>query len=209
MNLEKSLKEFFKKIKLNEPTISTLLGALVIFVVGILIFNYFKAEQIEEATPLEVLEETAISPEEEEAGVQLVEKETATGEKAFTKIYKVVEGDYLSKISEKIYGSGQYWPEIAQENSLANPDLLAVGQELTLPDLNLPVEETSVMETPQQVDTKAAISGDQYMVVKGDYLWEIAIRAYGDGYKWPEIAQANNLVNPNYIEVGQELTLPR
>jgi len=36
------LKNFLKKLKLNESTISMILGALVIVVVGVLIFNYFR-----------------------------------------------------------------------------------------------------------------------------------------------------------------------
>jgi nucleoid-associated protein YgaU len=45
--------------------------------------------------------------------------------------------------------------------------------------------------------------------VKGDSLWKIAVRAYGDGYKWVSIAKANKLVNPNLIHSGNVLTLPR
>lgn len=46
-------------------------------------------------------------------------------------------------------------------------------------------------------------------MVKGDHLWGIAVRAYGDGYKWVEIARENNLVNPNLIHPGNVLSLPR
>jgi len=40
---EDRLKSFLKKIRLNESTISVILGALVIVVVGALIFNYFRS----------------------------------------------------------------------------------------------------------------------------------------------------------------------
>jgi nucleoid-associated protein YgaU len=40
-------------------------------------------------------------------------------------------------------------------------------------------------------------------------LWTIAVRAYGDGYKWTEIAKANKLVNPNLIHPGNVFVLPR
>jgi hypothetical protein len=36
------LKNFLKKVKLNESTISVILGVLVVIVVGALIFNYFR-----------------------------------------------------------------------------------------------------------------------------------------------------------------------
>jgi nucleoid-associated protein YgaU len=53
------------------------------------------------------------------------------------------------------------------------------------------------------------ISGERYIVEKGDHLWGIADRAYGDPYKWVKIAEVNNLENPSLIYVGNELTLPR
>ncbi len=46
-------------------------------------------------------------------------------------------------------------------------------------------------------------------VVKGDSLWEIAVRAYGDGYQYPRIFAANpNLTDPDKIEVGAFLRVP-
>ncbi|HUV71729.1 MAG TPA: LysM peptidoglycan-binding domain-containing protein [Clostridia bacterium] len=46
-------------------------------------------------------------------------------------------------------------------------------------------------------------------MVKGDTLWDISVRAYQDGYRWVEIAEANNLSNPNIIHPGNALTIPR
>jgi len=73
---------------------------------------------------------------------------------------------------------------------------------------------TSAMEqkpAESQAPTQdvGAISGNSYTVVKGDDLWDIAVRAYGDGYKWVEIARANKLVNPDVIHPGNVFTLPR
>ncbi|MBP6989790.1 LysM peptidoglycan-binding domain-containing protein [Candidatus Shapirobacteria bacterium] len=45
-------------------------------------------------------------------------------------------------------------------------------------------------------------------VARNDSLWKIAVREYGDGYKWTEIAKANNLKNPGLLEIGQKLILP-
>ena len=45
-------------------------------------------------------------------------------------------------------------------------------------------------------------------VVKGDSLWKIAVKNYNDGYKWTEIAKANNLKNPGLLYSGQKLVLP-
>jgi 5'-nucleotidase len=45
-------------------------------------------------------------------------------------------------------------------------------------------------------------------VVKGDSLWTIAERTYGEGERWTDIAKANKLRRPNLIQVGAELELP-
>lgn len=65
---------------------------------------------------------------------------------------------------------------------------------------------TSNQDQPQQAER---ISTTTYVVKQGDYLWDIAVRAYGDGYKWVEIARANELENPDVIHSGNELKLPR
>jgi LysM repeat protein len=46
-----------------------------------------------------------------------------------------------------------------------------------------------------------------YTVKAGDTLWAIAKKQLGDGSKFPEIAKANDIGNPDLIQIGQELTL--
>ncbi|MFI5265695.1 MAG: LysM peptidoglycan-binding domain-containing protein [Candidatus Levyibacteriota bacterium] len=53
------------------------------------------------------------------------------------------------------------------------------------------------------------ITGKTYTVKAGDDLWNIAVRAYGDGYKWVDIARVNNLSNPNLIFSDNVLVIPR
>lgn len=53
------------------------------------------------------------------------------------------------------------------------------------------------------------IVGNTYTVVRGDNLWNISVRAYGTGFKWGEIAKANNLLNPRVIHAGNVLQIPR
>ena len=55
-------------------------------------------------------------------------------------------------------------------------------------------------------------SGDTYTVVSGDSLSKIAKHHYGDAAKWHQIYDANKATigsNPDHIEVGQVLTLPK
>ena len=189
------LKNFLKKIKLNESAISMVLGALVIIVVGVLIFNYFKGVGKKETGQI-----TQNQTEE----VVLVEEEGKIVPQGLPTAYKVEEGDNLWKIAEKFYTSGYNWVDIANANNLTNANLLFVGKELTIPKTEVKKPTMAVAE-----QTDPAITGNQYTVLKGDNLWGIALRAYGDGYQWVKIASENNLVNPDLIHPGNVLTLPR
>lgn len=54
-----------------------------------------------------------------------------------------------------------------------------------------------------------ALSGDAtYTVERGDTLYVIAQQYYGDGSRWKEIADANNISDPRKIQPGDELTIP-
>ncbi len=195
--MQNLLKNWLKKIRLNEPLISTFLGGLVILVVGVLIFNYFKAGQAGEIA----LEEPGNS--QTEAGAEDKQNSSDT--------YEVQAGESLWKISEKVYGTGYNWTDIASANNLANPDYVEAGTKLTIPSI-----ETKEQEQVEQMATKAPqvnqeameTTPDTYTVKQGDHLWKIAQDVYADGYKWIEIAQANNIQNPDLIEVGQQLKLP-
>jgi nucleoid-associated protein YgaU len=189
------LKNLLKKLKLNESTISMILGALVIVVVGALIFNYFKGVSQEE--------KAEVAPEE---GIELVKEEGKLVPAGLPRVHQVSQGEYLWKIAEKYYGSGYNWVDIAQENKLANANFLAVNQELTIPKVEVRKPTVKLAEAPTN---SQAITGSNYTVVRGDNLWEIALRAYGDGYRWVEIARANQLINPNIIHAGNVFTLPR
>lgn len=50
-----------------------------------------------------------------------------------------------------------------------------------------------------------------YIVKKGDTLWSIAKRVYGEGRKWRKILSANTKVikDPNSLKMGMELTIPK
>jgi nucleoid-associated protein YgaU len=45
-------------------------------------------------------------------------------------------------------------------------------------------------------------------VESGDTLWAIAERFYGDGNKYPQIAEASGISNPDLIQPGQVVTIP-
>jgi len=185
------LKKILKNFKLSESTISMVLGALVVIVVGGLVINYFRnTNRVTQSNPV------SVQPE----GIAVSELPTT---------YKVVGGDNLWKIAQKYYDSGYNWVDIAQENKLVNSNVLSIDQELIIPKVEVrqPIMAEKPISEPSTLGE--SITDDTYTVVKGDCLWKIAVRAYGDGYQWVKIASENNLAHPNLIHPGNVLKLPR
>lgn len=66
-------------------------------------------------------------------------------------------------------------------------------------------------KTREEEQSPAPETSQRYVVVKGDCLWSIAKKFYGDGTKYMAIYEANREVvggNPNKIYPGQELVIP-
>lgn len=70
-----------------------------------------------------------------------------------------------------------------------------------------PLPEATATYTPPPVEAAPA-TGGTYTVQKGDTLWSIAVRHYGNGQKWRDIMAANGMSDPKQLKVGQTLTLP-
>jgi nucleoid-associated protein YgaU len=51
-------------------------------------------------------------------------------------------------------------------------------------------------------------SGTMYVVKSGDTLSKISKTYYGNANEYNKIAQANNISNPDKIQVGQQLRIP-
>ena len=173
-----------------------ILGAIVIVVVGLLVVNDFKG--LDTGTTLPVGEQTEI--------------EGPTVTRDGETFHVVQAGENLWKIAEKYYDSGYNWVDIASANNLSNPGVVELGQELSIPS----VESRTLTATGPTTNilgdsagSSEAIAGATYTVTRGDSLWSIAVRAYGDGYRWVDIARENDLANPNIIHSGNVLTLPR
>lgn len=201
------------EIQSNQSKVSMVLGVLIVLVMGILIYNYFNRDK----SDLGPAQQTTIEE------LQDVTPQNLPGK------YTVREGDTLFLIAQNYYNDGYKYTEIAKENNLTNPDALEKGQVLDIPKLEgvmaeFPPTET-VQETPsdsapgskgapdltimQKTSWGPAITKDTYTVAKGDWLSKIAGRAYGDIYAYDKIAKANNIQNPDLIEPGMILTIPR
>jgi LysM repeat protein len=107
--------------------------------------------------------------------------------------HTVAAGENLYRIGLR-YGIS--WVTLAQYNGLTNANILQVGQVLRIPG-------GGTTATPVASPTP---SGEVTYVVKaGDNLFRIGL-AYA--VNWRLIAEANGIVNPNQIYVGQVLKIP-
>jgi LysM repeat protein len=123
---------------------------------------------------------------------------SATGGESTTQVtgqgtvYKVRLGDTLGSIARQF---GVTTDALIRLNSLTNPDVLLVGQELKIPRQE---------ETPAQSGS-GQTPGGVYVVTKGDTLSSIAKRF---GVSSAELQKTNGITNPDQIVVGQKLRVP-
>ncbi|MBI1862525.1 LysM peptidoglycan-binding domain-containing protein [Candidatus Microgenomates bacterium] len=115
-------------------------------------------------------------------------------------------------IAEEAYGSGFNSVDIAEANKMVNPNQIEIGQHIILPkvEAKAPTRGEVVAQNtmqPSRAPVRAAAQ-TEYVVQKGDCLWNIAQKTYGDGFMWTKIAEANALSNPRVIHSGNKLILP-
>jgi len=120
------------------------------------------------------------------------------------KTYTVKLNDDLWGISEKMYGSGFNAPDIAKANNLAEPFILTENQILIIPSI-FPKKPTKGEITETAAQTKKI---SEYIVLEGEYLWQIAEKIYGDGNKMNKLIDANRIPYPFNVEAGQKLLVP-
>ncbi len=204
--------------RFGESYTSLVLGIVVVIIASILLISFLrgKSAEVKDATQQTSSARTSITPQQE--------TESST--------YTVKAGDDLWSIAEREFNDGFRWTEIAMANNIDNASFIEAGTNITIPqkenvrstnpaasptvtEQNEKVATQSSTPTPtpilaqQSQPTQEKITANAYTVRAGDDLWDIAVRAYGDGYQWVRIARANNLVNPDIIHVGNQLALPR
>ncbi|MBI4130424.1 LysM peptidoglycan-binding domain-containing protein [Candidatus Roizmanbacteria bacterium] len=216
-------KKLLKRVNLSENYGSTILGFIVVLILGSFIFNVFRGNR---------------NDQQGQVGEEGTTSEETTGEiPAEGKTHTVAKGEDLWKISEQYYKSGYNWVDIAKANNLSNPNDIEEGQKLTIPPVTpiVPTVTAKVTATavptkvqPTEVPAEQGEKGEEmptptvaptatttpsaaqgtYAVQHGDNLWNIAVAKYNNGYKWVDIARANGLKNPNIIHAGNVLKLP-
>ncbi len=103
-----------------------------------------------------------------------------------TDVHTVVSGDTPWGLAQIYLGNGARYPEIMELNGLPKDDNIYPGQKLRIPTDYI-----------------------THIVKKGDVPWNLAVKYLGDGRRYPEIMQANNLANNADIYVDQKLLIPK
>lgn len=211
------LKQFFAD---RQSTLISGLSALLIIVVGFLLFNYFsqinketastQTVTVEEATNSGLLTEATKSSIFDETDSSKSKKPTPQTEvpsQTSQTRYTVKRGDTLSRIAQTFYGQADQYTLIVgvKENNISNPDLIHAGNVFAIPTLstsgtNAPLSQVKqlpaagiVVDSSDQVNPEAETNAQNiYSVKAGDTLWELAVRNYGNGHLWTKILEANS-----------------
>ena len=175
------LEELKERLNLKENYVSMGLGLLVVILIGTAIFNTVTGRngEVGESDVIDNGSESTTS-------AVLVE---------LPETYTLKEGEDLWSASEKLYGSGYNWVDLVEANKIPNPDDVEAGTKLIVPKV-----------TPRPVPTGPQVK--VYTVSKGETLFMVSEKMYGNGSYWAKIARANNLRNANLIETGQQLVIP-
>lgn len=183
----------------TESYTSLILGAIVVLIIGILFFSIARGNRTTQTSS------TNESPAMEN---QIVQDKSNT-----SSTYTIKPGDDLWSISKDLYNDGYKWVEIAKANKIENPGLIHVGNILMIPTItqkeSIAIKREVYSKATNNVMENNSITGNTYMIKSGDNLWDISVRAYGDGFKWVELAKANNLENPDLIHPNNVLKIPR
>ncbi|MBJ6360721.1 LysM peptidoglycan-binding domain-containing protein [Paenibacillus sp. GCM10012307] len=114
--------------------------------------------------------------------------------------YLVQAGDTLSSISLQFYKSKSHADLLAKENGLNPNEGLKAGSHLTIPALQ--DQENSVDKTPEYETT-------DHTVQKGETLYSISRQYYGTDKHAKFLADFNQLVDSDRVDVGTVLKIPK
>jgi LysM repeat protein len=123
-------------------------------------------------------------------------------EKVQEQIYVVQPGDTLALIAE---AAGVSTEELQRLNGIADPSVLAAGDELRLPIRG--GDRIAATTAGEQEDFSSQPPGDPYTVQPGDTLIDIALAR---GLDWTALQSYNGLTDfeAGHLLVGQVLIIP-
>lgn len=228
-------RSFFERLQgdleKNNSILNLILGTLIVIVLGVLLFNYFN-KPTSNLGPTEQAESTKAPETADVTKESLPGKYTVKeGDTLFEIAQKYYEDGYkFPKIAESNKLSDGNVITVGQVLDIPRLETSAIAEASSTPSPTEPAEiaklnptptptiQTQTNTNPQNLGTGGAtnqtiwgetITGNTYTVQAGDWLSKIAGRAYGDIFQYTKIAKANNIQNPDTIEVGTVLQIPR
>lgn len=218
----------FQELRTKDSIISMAIGLAVIVVAGLVAFNYFSARNTApDQSGTETADQTPVAPITEPTTHTVTAGDTLwnISERYYKTGFNWVDIQNANNLSDAAnLTEGQQLtipvvtPIMPLQTSAPEPtgnvSGIATGPtglaeimptEAALPS-PMPTEQLVPITTP--VPNQTPTMPKSYTVVRGDSLWKIAVAVYGNGYRWSEIAQLNNLDNPDIIHAGNILQLP-
>ncbi|MFC1714888.1 LysM peptidoglycan-binding domain-containing protein [Candidatus Poribacteria bacterium] len=106
------------------------------------------------------------------------------------------KGDSLWSLAEKHYGNPLLWSRIANANGISDATDIPVGTRIHIP-----------ARDAGRIADKLTVSVDSGILAtvtykKGDTLWNLAEKYYGNPWLWPRIADANGITDVTNIPPG-------
>jgi LysM repeat protein len=126
----------------------------------------------------------------------------------------------LARQNERVlvnYGpnEGGLWriTDVTVSSEQRNPDTNEITRavcSITLTRASDPAPAVGPITYPPPPPAPPPAPARNYIVVRGDCLWNIAIKYYGNGALWPRIFDANRdkIKDPHWIYPGQVFTIP-
>ncbi|MEX0653337.1 MAG: LysM domain-containing protein [Phycisphaeraceae bacterium] len=112
------------------------------------------------------------------------------------------EREELTEVPPPMYDEADSFEPVAVDED-ENTEPVAVDDEPSADEQN-----GSAQAEPPRASGNGDADGTTYTVRRGDTLWSIAHRHYGDGQRWRDIADANPGISAERLPVGAEITLP-
>ncbi len=189
------LERYQSELKTPGSYFNLIIGLLIVLIAGVLVMNYFK-NSASDLGPAQQITNNQTTPPD-------VKPDSLPGK------YTVKDGDTLFTIADKYYQDGYQYGYLVVENKLDNPNIITIGQVLTIPVIKTPTIAGGTGGAENQTIWGEKITTDSYVVIQDDWLSKIAGRAYGDPMQFDKLTKANNIANPDLIEPGTTLKIPR
>ena len=94
--------------------------------------------------------------------------------------------------------------------TVKNPVFTDSGADRSKPTTSQTNTSPVIPKDPPKPATPSTDSGvkAQHTVVRGDTLWDLAKKYYGNYYQWQKIQKANGNINPYTLPIGKKLIIP-